>query len=166
MRVELEKRLEIGEEVPPCVEDAIPPGKASKPFWARGLDVLGYRLSAFRHAILPLKNVVDDRKSRIIIADFGESATNKMFRVCESKSPDLNGLLIAASLRAVAKFKGTGSRGEHYASAILLNCRSMLDPMIPDSTSGFYQSAILKTFHATETEPLLELAKKGHQRSK
>eukprot|EP00253_Pinus_taeda_P009517 PITA_09517 len=160
MRVELEKRLEMGEEVPPCVEDAIPPGKASKPFWARGLDVLGYGLSAFRHAILPLENVVDDRKSRIIIADFGESATNKMLRICESKSSDLNGLLIAASLRAVAKFKGTGSRGEHYASAILLNCRSMLEPVIPDSTSGFYQSAILKTFRATETEPLLKLAKR------
>lgn len=159
LSVELEKRLEMDEEVPACVEDAIPPGKARKPFWAHGLDVLGYGLSAFRHAILPLENVVDNnRKSRIIITDFGESATSKMLQMCESESSDLNGLLIAASLRAVAKFKGTGSRGEHYASVLLLNCRSMLEPVIPDSTAGFYHSGILKTFHATETEPLLKLA--------
>jgi len=158
LSIELEKRLEMHEEIPTSVEDAIPPGKARKPFWAHGLDVLGYGLSAFRHAILPLENVVDNRKSRILIADFGESATSKMLQMCESKSSDLNGLLIAASLRTVTKFKGVGSRGEHYASVILLNCRSMLEPVIPDSTAGFYHSGILKTFHATETEPLWNLA--------
>lgn len=78
--------------------------------------------------------------------------------MCESKSSDLNGLLIAASLKAVAKSKSTGNRGEHYASIILLNCRSMLEPVIPDSTAGFYHSGILKTFHATEIEPLWKIA--------
>lgn len=159
LSVEMEKRLEMDEEVPPCVEDAIPPGMASKPFWARGLDVLGYGLSSFRHALIPLENVIDNnRKSRIIITDFGESDTSKILQMCESKSSDLNGLLIAASLKAVAKSKSTGNRGEHYASIILLNCRSMLEPVIPDSTAGFYHSGILKTFHATEIEPLWKIA--------
>ena len=78
----MEKRLEMDEEVSPCVEDSIPPGMASKPLWARGIDILGYGLSSFCHAILPLENVIDNnRKSRIIVAKFGEYGRNKILQV-------------------------------------------------------------------------------------
>ena len=56
----------------------------SKPLWAHGIDVLGYWLSSFRHAILPLENVIDNnKKSPIIVADFGESGTSKILQVIQ-----------------------------------------------------------------------------------
>ncbi|GLJ06878.1 hypothetical protein SUGI_0051100 [Cryptomeria japonica] len=153
-----EEEDDIFELQVPSLEAATPPAKAKKSFWAHGIDVLGYGLASFRHALLPLENVVDERQSRVIVAEFKEDATRLILELCKQKSSDLNGLLDAAALKAVAKFKGTGKRGEHYAVVILLNCRSMLEPAIPDSTSGFYNAAIMKTIHATETVPLWELA--------
>uniref|UniRef100_A0A7N0V8K9 Condensation domain-containing protein n=1 Tax=Kalanchoe fedtschenkoi TaxID=63787 RepID=A0A7N0V8K9_KALFE len=35
-------------EVGLAVEDCVPPDKAHKPFWARGIDMLGYSLNSFR----------------------------------------------------------------------------------------------------------------------
>ncbi|KAH9325970.1 hypothetical protein KI387_006148, partial [Taxus chinensis] len=114
-RPNLEEEEDVFELRVPSLEAATPPAKARKSFWAHGIDVLGYGLSAFRHAILPLENVVEKRQSRVIVADYGEDVTRNILELCKRKSSDLNGLLNAALLKAVAKFKGTGNRGEHYA---------------------------------------------------
>ena len=54
----------------------------SKPLWDHGIDVLGYWLSSFRHAILPLENVIDNNmKYHIIVAEFGEYGRNKILQV-------------------------------------------------------------------------------------
>ncbi|KAK4281669.1 hypothetical protein QN277_013132 [Acacia crassicarpa] len=46
--------LEVGNEdkIWMPIEDLVPKGKANKPFWARGADVLGYTLNAMRFANL------------------------------------------------------------------------------------------------------------------
>ncbi|KAJ1379841.1 hypothetical protein SESBI_46559 [Sesbania bispinosa] len=53
------------EKVNLAIEDLIPDGKTNKPFWARGLDVLGYSLNALRFANLSFVDANSPRSSRI-----------------------------------------------------------------------------------------------------
>lgn len=48
------------------IEDCIPCGQDSKPFWARGVDMLGYSLNSFRLANLSFKDTTSPRLSRVV----------------------------------------------------------------------------------------------------
>jgi hypothetical protein len=69
------------EEVLPSVEDAVPPGQANKPFWAHGMDVVGYGLSSRRHAYLPFDDTGSSRTSKLIRAAFTPDATSLLLKV-------------------------------------------------------------------------------------
>ncbi|CAK9143539.1 unnamed protein product [Ilex paraguariensis] len=55
--LELQREVEEEMEVGLGIEDYIPPGKANKPFWARGVDMLGYSLNSLRLANLNFKGI-------------------------------------------------------------------------------------------------------------
>lgn len=73
--------IDSEEELLPSVEDAIPPGQANKPFWAHGMDVVGYGLSSRRHAYLPFDNTESSRRSKLIRAALTAGATNLLLKV-------------------------------------------------------------------------------------
>ncbi|KAG0619683.1 hypothetical protein M758_4G157000 [Ceratodon purpureus] len=153
-----------GEEmVLPSVEDAIPPGQANKPFWAHGMDVVGYGLSSRRHAYLPFDDTESARSSKLIRAALTAGATDLLLKECEKREVSVYGVIIAAALKAVAAYKQVGARGEHYGATVLMQCRSLLQPQLPDSTIGFYHSALLRTIHTTEPEPFWEFAARCSQ---
>lgn len=65
----------------PSIEDGIPPGQAKKPFWAHGVDVLGYGLSSRRHAYLPFDDCDAERTSKLIRAALTANATSLLLKV-------------------------------------------------------------------------------------
>ena len=77
------KKVSGGEEVEllPSIEDGIPPGQANKPFWAHGMDVVGYGLKSRRHAYLPFDDAESPRTSKLIRAALTADATKLLLKV-------------------------------------------------------------------------------------
>jgi hypothetical protein len=69
-----------GEAVLPSVEDAIPPGQANKPFWAHGVDVVGYGLVSRRHAYLPFDDTDGVRTSNLLRGALTVNATSLLLK--------------------------------------------------------------------------------------
>lgn len=69
------------EKVNSPVEDLIPEGKINKPFWARGLDVLGYSLNAFRFSNLNFVNADSPRSSSIVRLQMNADETKNLLAV-------------------------------------------------------------------------------------
>ncbi|CAH2064298.1 unnamed protein product [Thlaspi arvense] len=68
-----------------AIEELVPSGKGNKPFWARGIDVLGYSLNAFRFSNL---NFVDaeesNRRSQVVRLKLERDQTLKLVAVSDS----------------------------------------------------------------------------------
>ena len=78
-----ESNLNISEQevVLPSIEDAIPPGQANKPFWAHGVDVVGYGLVSRRHAYLPFDDTENLRTSKLLRGALTVDATTLLLKV-------------------------------------------------------------------------------------
>jgi len=63
------------------VEAAIPPGKANKPFWAHGIDLLGYSLGSRRHALLPFEDPSAPRRTELIRSSLSYNHTQALLQV-------------------------------------------------------------------------------------
>lgn len=61
-----EKESEKETELSLGIEDMIPSGKANKPFWARGVNMLGYSLNSFRLANLNFIDANSPRSSEVV----------------------------------------------------------------------------------------------------
>ncbi|XP_024396690.1 uncharacterized protein [Physcomitrium patens] len=142
------------------VEDTIPPGKANKPFWAHGIDLLGYSLGSRRHALLPFQDPDSPRRTGLIRSSLSFDHTQALLQACNEAKASLYGALCAAGLKAAAATKNLGGRGEHYAVISLVDCRRFLEPAISDNTVGFYHSALMLTHHLNEKVEFWELAKR------
>lgn len=68
------------------VEDAIPPGKANKPFWSHGIDLLGYSLGTRRHALLPFDEPNSPRCSKFFHCILSKDHTKLLLEVLISSS--------------------------------------------------------------------------------
>jgi hypothetical protein len=68
------------------VEAAIPPGKGNKPFWAHGIDLLGYSLGSRRHALLPFEEPCMPRQTRLIRSSLSFEHTQALLQVKASSS--------------------------------------------------------------------------------
>lgn len=64
-----------------AIEDLVPEGKKNKPFWARGLDVLGYSLNAFRFSNLSFVNADLPRRSRMVRLQLNADETKRLLDV-------------------------------------------------------------------------------------
>ncbi|KAG0631303.1 hypothetical protein M758_1G242100 [Ceratodon purpureus] len=147
----------------PSVEDAIPPGQANKPFWAHGVDVVGYGLVSRRHAYLPFDDTESLRASKLIRGALTVEATNLLLKECKNHGVSIHGVINAAALKAVAAYKRVGAKGEHYGTTVLLQCRNRLQPTLPESSVGFYHAALMRTIHTSEPEPFWDLAARCSQ---
>eukprot|EP00897_Mesotaenium_endlicherianum_P000212 jgi/Mesen1/10191/ME000076S09695 len=144
----------------PTVEEAIPKGQANKPFWAHGVDVIGYGLSSRRHACLKFEKPEAPRRSALIRSGLSKADTDALLAVCEKERTNLYGALSAALLKAAAASKQLGSRQEAMAITTLLDCRPLLAPPLPSDAVGFYHSALLNTHQVSEHAPFWDLARR------
>jgi hypothetical protein len=64
-----------------AIEDLVPEGKKNKPFWARGLDVLGYSLNAFQFSNLSFVNADSPRRSRMVRLQLNAEETKRLLDV-------------------------------------------------------------------------------------
>ncbi|KAK7392631.1 hypothetical protein VNO78_21075 [Psophocarpus tetragonolobus] len=151
-----EEKVDLG------IEDLIPEGKMNKPFWTRGLDVLGYSLNAFRFSNLSFVDADSPRSSRIVRLQLNADETKNLLSGCKSRGIKLCGALAAAGMMAAWTSKGLPNyQREKYAVVTLVDCRSLLDPVLSSNHAGFYHSAILNTHDVCE-ENLWDLAKRSY----
>lgn len=148
-----------GFDLPP-VEATIPPGKANKPFWAHGIDLLGYSLGSRRHALLPFHDSESPRRTGLIRSSLSFDHTQTLLQACTNAKASLYGALCAAGLKAAAAVKHLGNRAEHFAIISLVDCRQFVEPSISDNTVGFYHSALMLTHYLNEKAEFWELARR------
>ncbi|CAH9071637.1 unnamed protein product [Cuscuta epithymum] len=145
------------------IEDCIPKGKAKKPLWARGLDMLGYSLNSFRMSNVAFQDTHSPRTSRVVRLKLGKEATGRILDGCKTRGIKLCGVLSAAGLIAARSSKGlSDSQSEKYAVVTIMDCRSMLDPALNEHHTGFYNSAILNTYNVKGKEDIWELSKQTY----
>lgn len=75
------RELKGSGEVRLGIEDLIPNGKANKPFWARGVDMLGYSLNSFRLSNLEFKDVKLPRTTQMVKLRINPQDTDKLLAV-------------------------------------------------------------------------------------
>lgn len=63
------------------IEDYIPKGKAHKPLWARGVDMLGYSLNSFRLGNLDFEDVESPRCSQFVRLKINADDTERILNV-------------------------------------------------------------------------------------
>lgn len=155
--LELLKKMEVGLGI----EEYIPAGKASKPFWARGIDMVGYGLNSFRFSNLKFMDSETTRGSQVVKLKLSKDDTDRILDGCKTRGIKLCGLLAAAGVIAAHSSKGLNeNQWEKYAIVTLINCRSILDPVLSPDFPGFYHSAILNTHDVKGGDDLWELAKR------
>uniref|UniRef100_A0A2P2IHZ4 Condensation domain-containing protein n=1 Tax=Rhizophora mucronata TaxID=61149 RepID=A0A2P2IHZ4_RHIMU len=74
-------------EVSLGIENFIPDGKGNKPFWARGVDLLGYSLNSFRLSNLDFLDAASPRCSQVVRLQMNPVDTSRLISV----SANLNG---------------------------------------------------------------------------
>ncbi|XP_058087612.1 uncharacterized protein LOC131234696 [Magnolia sinica] len=149
------------DEVGLPVEELIPKGKADKPIWTRGLDLVGYSLNSLRLAHLGFEDVASSRRSEVVRLQMDENETSRFLAECKDRGIKLCGALAAAGLIAANSSKHlTDNESENYAVVSLIDCRKILDPPLHDHNLGFYHSAILNTHKITNGEDVWDVAKR------
>ncbi|KAF7804279.1 condensation domain protein [Senna tora] len=157
-----EMGLEEKEKVELAIENLIPEGKANKPFWARGLDMIGYSLNSLRFANLNFMDADSPRSSEVAKLQLDTDETERLVAGCKSRGIKLCGALAAAGMIASWSYKRLPyDQREKYGIVTLTDCRSILDPVLSSNHLGFYHSAILNT-HDVGGETLWELAKRSY----
>ncbi|CDP15441.1 unnamed protein product [Coffea canephora] len=145
------------------IEDYVPSGKGNKPFWARGVDMLGYSLNSFRLSNLTFQDTGLPRSSQVIRLQINADVTQKLISGCQARNIKLCGLLASAALIAAHSAKCfPDDHWEKYAVVTLIDCRSLLDPVLENNDHGFYHSAILNSHDIKGGENLWELAERTH----
>ncbi|KAL3699756.1 hypothetical protein R1sor_017778 [Riccia sorocarpa] len=158
--VGLEDDAEMSSNNLVAIEDAIPPGQANKPFWAHGIDLIGYSLGSRRHALLPFANPDEPRRSKFIHSVLSVEQTQSLLDACIRADTSVYGAICAAGLKAAAILKQMATKSEHYALITLIDCREYLEPKLSQSTVGFYHSALMNTHHVNEITDFWELARR------
>ncbi|KAA8516737.1 hypothetical protein F0562_017065 [Nyssa sinensis] len=158
----IQREIEKEVDVSLGIEDHIPSGKANKPFWARGVDMLGYSLNSFRFTNLNFRDVNSPRSSEIVRFQMNSDDTDRILSGCKSRGIKLCAALVAAGLIVAHSSKCLADdQWEKYAVVTLIDCRSILDPVLSSNHPGFYHSAILNS-HDIKDEKLWELAERTY----
>ncbi|KAM0992872.1 hypothetical protein TB2_008432 [Malus domestica] len=157
-----ERELKGDGEVSLGIEDLIPNGKANKPFWARGVDMMGYSLNSLRLSNLEFQDASSERRSQVVKLQLSPEDTHRLLAGCKSRDIKLCGALAAAGMIAARASKQLPDhQWEKYGVVTLLDCRPILDPPLSINHLGFYHSAIMNTHDINgEGNTLWDLAKR------
>ncbi|XP_031493229.1 uncharacterized protein LOC116259482 [Nymphaea colorata] len=149
-------------EVPGAIEEMVPQEKARKPFWAHGVDLLGYSLGSMRFSNLDFHDTTSARATRMVRLQMDRDDTHRLLEACRERGVKLGIALAAAALKAANNSKEEGSRpqSENYAVVTIVDCRPILAPPLQADDTGFYHSAILNTQSVNSQEDVWETAKR------
>ncbi|XP_006645061.3 uncharacterized protein LOC102701397 [Oryza brachyantha] len=145
-----------------ALEERIPQRDSWKPFWARGLDMVGYSINGLRTSTLPFEVTGTERSTQMLRLGFDREETTRLLDACKQNGVKLCSAMAAATLLAARQSKQLKSddQQETYSIAILINCRKFLEPALDDHNVGFFHSAITNTHTVHGGEGLWELAKR------
>lgn len=88
-----------------AIEDMIPSGKGDKPFWARGIDVLGYSLNAFRFSNLSFVDAEEpNRRSQVVRMKLERDQTLKLVAVSVSLLIQPTSIVACADLLTIIAY--------------------------------------------------------------
>ncbi|CAK9159833.1 unnamed protein product [Ilex paraguariensis] len=145
------------------IEELIPNGKAKKPLWAHGVDMLSYSVNSLRLTNLKFKDVKGTRCSEVVRLKLNPQETANILAGCESRGIKLCGALAAAGLIAAHSSK---RRHDHprkkYAVVTLMDCRSLLEPPLSGHHFGYYHFAILNILAVGGGENIWDLASRSY----
>lgn len=79
--MEAEEEVVREGEVSLAIEDLVPGGKAKKPMWARGLDVLSYSVNSLRLTNLKFHDTKTDRFSQVVRLQLNHTDTKRVMAV-------------------------------------------------------------------------------------
>lgn len=145
------------------LEERIPQRDSWKPFWARGVDMVGYSINGLRTSTLPFVETGTARSTQMLRLGFGREETARLLDACKENGVRLCSAMAAATLLAARRSKKLDSgQQETYSIATLINCREFLEPALDDHNVGFFYSAITNTHKIHGEEVLWELAKRCH----
>ncbi|KAL5228561.1 hypothetical protein ABZP36_016826 [Zizania latifolia] len=144
-----------------ALEERIPQRDSWKPFWARGLDMVGYSINGLRTSTLPFEVTGTERSTQMLRLGFDREETRRLLDACKQNGVKLCAAMAAATLLSARRSKQLKSnQQETYSIATLINCRKFLEPTLDDHNVGFYHSAITNTHTIHGEEGLWELAKR------
>ncbi|PKA66825.1 hypothetical protein AXF42_Ash003482 [Apostasia shenzhenica] len=151
------------EEVVPAIEDLIRKEDAWKPFWARGIDLIGYSVNGLRSTVLRFEDAGSVRRSEVVRLVMDAQETRRLLGACDAKGMKLCGAVTAAGLLAAYASKNLhDSQPETYSVITLIDCRKYLNPPLESNHFGFYHSAILNTHTIHGGEGFWEVAGRCH----
>ncbi|KAF8775241.1 hypothetical protein HU200_004644 [Digitaria exilis] len=146
-----------------ALEERIPQRDTWKPFWARGLDMVGYSINGLRTSTLPFVETGTVRSTQLLRLGFGHDETTRLLDACKENGVRLCSAMAAATMLAARQSKPLESgQQETYSIVTLINCRKLLEPALDDHNVGFFYSAITNTHTIHGEEGLWELAKRCH----
>ncbi|KAI7747524.1 hypothetical protein M8C21_016726, partial [Ambrosia artemisiifolia] len=158
---DVDKEVVKEDRVGLAIEDCVPAGKANKPFWARGADMIGYSVNSFRFSNLEFKENGLPVSTQLVRMKIGVEDTERILSGCKSKEIKLYVLLAAAGIIAARASKNLpNEKSEKYSLTTLMDCRSLLEPPLSDHHIGFYHSAILNNHDVKGGEDIWDLAQR------
>ncbi|OEL15580.1 hypothetical protein BAE44_0023397 [Dichanthelium oligosanthes] len=146
-----------------ALEDRIPQRDTWKPFWARGMDMVGYSINGLRTSTLPFQEAGTERSTQMLRLGLGRDETTRLLDACKENGVKFCSAMAAATMLAARQSKSLESgQQETYSVVTLINCRRFLEPVLDDHNVGFFYSAITNTHTIHGEEGLWELAKRCH----
>lgn len=146
-----------------ALEERIPQRDTWKPFWARGLDMVGYSINGLRTSTLPFQETGTERSTQMLRLGLARDETTRLLDACKENGVRLCSAMAAATMLAARQSKPLESgQKETYSVVTLVNCRKFLEPALDDHNVGFFYSAITNTHTIDGEEGLWEVAKRCH----
>uniref|UniRef100_A0ACD5VT70 Uncharacterized protein n=1 Tax=Avena sativa TaxID=4498 RepID=A0ACD5VT70_AVESA len=87
------------------LESRIPQRDAWKPFWARGVDMVGYSINGLRTSTLPFVETGTARSTQMVRLGFGREDTTRLLDACKENGVKLCSAMAAATLLAARQSK-------------------------------------------------------------
>lgn len=154
---------EGGDDISLPIEELVPKGKSDKPFWAHGVDLVGYSLNSVRLSNIGFEDICPDRCTQIMRFRMNKHETDRLLTQCKETNIKLCGALSAAGLMAAVSSKHRDNdQPENYAVVTFVDCRKALDPVPSDLHLGYYHAAILNTHAIKKGDTLWDVAKRCH----
>ncbi|CAO1942380.1 unnamed protein product [Urochloa humidicola] len=158
-----EERVSEDAAAEAALEERIPQRDTWKPFWARGMDMVGYSINGLRTSTLPFVKTGTERSTQMLRLGLGRDETTRLLDACKENGVKLCSAMAAATMLAARQSKPLESgQQETYSIVTLINCRKFLEPALDDHNVGFFYSAITNTHSIHGEEALWELAKRCH----
>ncbi|CAN6439164.1 unnamed protein product [Victoria cruziana] len=159
---EVRKGNEEEGKVPRAIEEMVPWDKGRKPFWAHGLDLLGYSLGSMRFCNLHFHDTTSERASRVVRLQMDRDETDRILKACRERGGMAPSVALAAAAMKAANFskEEPGPQVESYAVVTFVDCRASLDPPLQPDRVGFYHSALLNTLRVSSQEEVWDTAER------